>query len=325
MISVNKEAKKIVDQMVDNSDKLNIDVLEIENGTTILDCGIKARGGMQAGKLLSEICMGGLGEISFTQMSICECDGDDDRCCSRNFHAMNVVVDQPLIGCMASQYAGWSISVGKFFALGSGPARALALREKLFEDLKYKDESDVAILVLETSKAPEAEVAGYIAEKCGVESEDLYILVAPCASVAGSIQISARLVETGMHKMHEIGFDINSVVSGFGVCPIAPIAKNDLEAMGRTNDCILYGGRTWYNVNCEDEEIEKTIERVPSGSSKDYGMPFLDIFEKYDKDFYKIDPLLFSPADITINNMRTGNNFHAGSVNIDVLRKSLEV
>ncbi|MCD5409863.1 MAG: methenyltetrahydromethanopterin cyclohydrolase, partial [Methanocellales archaeon] len=253
MISVNKEAKKIVDHMVGNSDKLNIDVLEIENGTTILDCGIEARGGMQAGKLLSEICMGGLGEISFTQMSIADC----------NFHAMNIVVDQPLIGCMASQYAGWSISVGKFFALGSGPARALALREKLFEDLKYKDESDVAILVLETSKAPEAEVADYIAEKCGVESRDLYILVAPCASVAGSIQISARLVETGMHKMHEIGFDIGSVVSGFGVCPIAPIAKNDLEAMGRTNDCILYGGRTWYNVDCEDKEIEKTIERVP--------------------------------------------------------------
>lgn len=315
MISVNKEAKKIVDHMVDNSDKLNIDVLEIENGTTILDCGIEARGGMQAGKLLSEICMGGLGEISFTQMNIADC----------NFHAMNVAVDQPLIGCMASQYAGWSISVGKFFALGSGPARALALREKLFEDLKYKDESDVAILVLETSKAPDAEVADYIAEKCGVESEDLYILVAPCASVAGSIQISARLVETGMHKMHEIGFDIGSVVSGFGVCPIAPIAKNDLGAMGRTNDCILYGGRTWYNMDCEDEEIEGMIERVPSGSSKDYGMPFLEIFEKYDKDFYKIDPLLFSPADITINNMRTGNNFHAGSVNIDVLRKSLEV
>jgi methenyltetrahydromethanopterin cyclohydrolase len=239
---------------------------------------------------------------------------------------VHVFVDNPMIACMASQFAGWAVKVGDYFAMGSGPARALArVEEKLYESLGYRDEFDKAVIALETRKIPEKMVADFIAVKCGVDPKNLYILLAPTASVVGSVQISARVVETGMHKLHELGFDLRRVISGSGSAPVAPVAKNDLEAMGKTNDCVLYGGRTQYFVNAEDSELEGLIGEVPSCASKDYGSTFLELFEKYDHDFYKMDPKLFSPAEVTINNVRTGSIFHAGSLNEEVLKKSLGV
>jgi methenyltetrahydromethanopterin cyclohydrolase len=191
--------------------------------------------------------------------------------------------------------------------------------------LGYQDDYTEAVIALETRTIPSGEVASYIAEKAGVNPEKLYILVAPTACLVGSIQISARIVETGLHKLHELGFPLDAVLSGYGTCPVAPIAKKDLKAMGITNDCILYGGQTRYFVSTDDEHIESIIEKVPSSASRDYGQPFYDIFKKYDKDFYKIDPHLFSPAEIFVNNVKTGNCYHAGGVNEDVLKKSLGI
>jgi methenyltetrahydromethanopterin cyclohydrolase len=100
--------------------------------------------------------------------------------------------------------------------------------------------------------------------------------------------VAARVVETGMHKMHEVGFDINSVVSGFGTCPLAFIAKKDLKAIGRTNDTVLYAGQAWYTVKADDNSIEAVMDKLPSSASKDHGVPFYELFKRYDDDFYKI-------------------------------------
>ena len=123
--------------------------------------------------------------------------------------------------------------------------------------------------------------------------------------------------------MHEVGFDIATVRSGFGACPLAPVAADDLTAIGRTNDAVLYGGRAWYTVQTEDALIESVIERLPSAASRDYGVPFGELFRRHGGDFYKIDPLLFSPAEITITNSVSGRSFHAGGVDTAVLRASL--
>jgi len=309
VISVNERAAEIAKKMVLRKDELKIGVEKLENGALILDCGVEEYGGIMAGKLFSEACMGGLATVEFSY--------------SEFGMQVNVSTDYPKEACMASQFAGWKIKVEKFFALGSGPARSLARDEKLFKTLGYKDDYTEAVIALETRTMPSAEVASYIAEKAGITPDGLYILVAPTASLVGSIQISARIVETGLHKLHELGFSLDSVMSGFGTCPVAPIAKSDLKAMGITNDCILYGGQTRYFADCEDEDIETIIENVPSSASRDYGSPFYEIFKKYDKDFYKIDPNLFSPAEIFMNNIKTGKIFHAGKVNQNVLTKSL--
>jgi methenyltetrahydromethanopterin cyclohydrolase len=110
-----------------------------------------------------------------------------------------------------------------------------------------------------------------------------------------------------------------------GTAPLPPVARNDLRAIGRTNDCVLYGGRAYYTVRAEDEELETLATQLPSSASRDYGTPFYDIFKRYDNDFYKIDPLLFSPAEVWLTSASTGRTFHAGSLNPQVLRTSLGV
>lgn len=306
-ISVNARAALIAEQMIAEAKALGVRALTLPNGTKVIDA---TDGGLRAGKLFAEACMGGLGEVTFTSLDFGQFW----------LPGVSVSVERPTVGCMASQYAGWMIKVGKFFAMGSGPARALSRAEELFEKLDYSDEPDVAVIALEGRKPPTEEVAEYIARKCNVSADKLYILIAPTASMVGSVQIAARVVETGMHKMMELDFDIKCVTSGYGTCPIAPVAEGDLEAIGRTNDCVLYGGRAFYAVRTEDGEIERIINDIPSSASKDYGRPFYEIFQAYGGDFYQIDPFLFSPAEVFINNLISGRTYHAGGPNAEVLR-----
>ena len=309
-VSVNAGADLVVQRIIANAGTLGVTVKTLNNGTKVIDM---TQGGLMAGKLFAEACMGGLGEVTFTGLNF-------DQLW---LPGVSISVDRPSIACMASQYAGWEIKVGKFFAMGSGSARALSRVEKLFEELDYRDEADVAVIALEGRKLPDEEVASYIAGKCGVRPETLYILVAPTASIVGSVQIAARVVETGVHKMREVGFDIKQVLSGYGTCPIAPVADSDLKAIGRTNDCVLYGGKAFYMVKAEDSSIDKLIKEIPSSAAKDYGMPFYDLFQRYGGDFYQIDPMLFSPAEVFINNIADGKTYHAGKLNIEILRETL--
>src|SRR5205814_347952 len=149
------------------------------------------------------------------------------------------------------------------------------------------------VLVLEARTLPGDAVAEWVARKAGVETRAVTFAVAPTASLAGGVQIVARVVEAGMHKMDTIGFDVTRVVSATGTAPLAPTARSDMRAIGRTNDCILYGGQARYTVDADDAELESLATRLPACSSPDYGTPFYEIFKRYNSDFYKIDPTLF--------------------------------
>lgn len=300
----NEKAKEIVLTMIERKEELNIEVHTLENGTTVVDCGIRVAGGITAGLLFAEVCMGGLGKCEIQPLEV---DG-------LFMPGVKVYLDLPAVGCMGCQYAGWAVKAGKCSAMGSGPARIKFGGEDLMHDLGYQDDASCAVLAIEAGKLPDVEAAEYIAGRCGVVGKQLYILAAPTASIAGSLQIAARVVETGLHKLTELGFDIKKIVSGLGTCPLAPITNGDLQAIGVTNDCVLYGGRVWYTVDCEDSEIEKILDKIPSNSSSDYGKHFYDLFQEYG-DFYSIDPMLFSPAEIYINNIKSGRLYHAGELN----------
>jgi len=310
MISVNRNAVRIVEKMVMERESLGITIQPLSCGATVLDC---TSGKLVAGKLFSEVCMGGLGNVSFIR-------GD-----------VHVRTDLPLIACMASQYAGWNVKVRyardgeekKFSASGSGPARALSRTEKLFDELDYKDECDKAVMVLEVRDFPREEVARFIAEKCGITPKDLFILFAPTASLVGSVQVSSRIVEVGLHKLRLLGFDMRKIVCAYGSAPVAPVGKDDMDAMGKTNDCILYGGETYYFAHCSDEEIERIVRNVSSSSSKFFGKSFGKILAEHNYEFYKIDPTLFSPASVIINNIKTGKTWRVGRVNAEILEESL--
>ena len=313
-LGMNQRALELADALVEVAGLLRVRSRALGNGARVIDAGIEADGGYGAGLALSEICMGGLGDIAYTTLRIGE----------RSWPGVLVTTDHPAVSCMASQYAGWAISVDKFFAMGSGPLRAHARVEKeLFDKLDYRETAAGGVLVLEGRAAPTEEVAAWVAEKARLQPAQLTFIIAPTASLAGGVQVSARILETGLHKMETLGFDVRRVVSGYGVAPIPPVAKNDLRAIGRTNDCILYGGQARYTVRAGDDELAELVAKVPASASRDYGTPFYDIFQRYEGDFYKIDPLLFSPAEVWLTSAETGRTFHAGRLNAEILEASL--
>lgn len=313
MISVNEQAFKVVEHMMAEAVPLGLAVSRMPTGATVIDCGVEVSGSLEGGRLFAEVCIGGLGRVE-----ICHIDLGDLW-----LPGVTLSVNHPSTACLASQYAGWAIETDDYFAMGSGPARALYRGDPVFERLTYRDDVDLGVLALEARRLPTATAVDKVARKCGISTESLYLLVAPTASLVGSVQVAARTVETGLHKMVEIDFDVDVVLSGSGTCPLAPVASDDLRAIGRTNDAVLYGGRAWYTVETDDAIIEEVIDRLPSSASPDYGTPFYDLFQRYEGDFYEIDPLLFSPAEVFVNNMRSGRTFHAGAVNGEMIRRVL--
>jgi len=313
-LGVNDRAWEIADIMVANADAMRVASRTLGNGARVIDAGINAPGGYAAGAAIAEMCMGGLGDVDYAPVPI----GGE------TWPGVRVWTDHPAVSCMASQYAGWTIQVGKYFAMGSGPLRAHARVEKeLFEKLGYAETARRGVLVLETRNPATEEVAAWVAQKAGLAPDRLTFVVAPTASLAGGVQIAARILETGLHKMDALGFDLKKVVSGIGTAPLPPVAKNDLRGIGRTNDCILYGGQARYTVHADDAELAELVPKIPAAASKDYGTPFYEIFKRYGGDFYKIDPLLFSPAEVWLTSVESGKTYHAGYLNPEVLRASL--
>lgn len=312
MIGLNAHALALCERLLGDADILRVAARRLERGARIVDCGVQAVGGLEAGRRLAEICLAGLGQVAFVPAVREVWSG----------WAVQVTTDQPIAACMASQYAGWQVTGEKFFAMGSGPMRAAAGREELFDKIGHRESADDAVGVLETRKLPSDDVCRELAAKCGVAVERLTLLVAPTASQAGTVQVVARSVETALHKLFELGFDLSRVVSGAGIAPLPPVAADDLAAIGRTNDAILYGGEVTLWVRGDDDSLRAIGSRIPSSASPDHGQPFAAVFQRYGGDFYRIDPHLFSPAVVTLVNIDTGRSLRFGQVEPRVIRES---
>jgi methenyltetrahydromethanopterin cyclohydrolase len=314
-LSVNRLGWKLAETLLDNQDFYGVNVAKTSSGTTVVDAGLNARGGFQAGRIITEICMGGCGKahIGFRKYGDLE------------LPSITVCTDQPAIAALGSQFAGWRIKEGDSVAIGSGPARALALKPKeIYQEIEYKDESDRAVLVLETDKPPSEALIERVVSACQISPENLVVIFARTASIVGSTQVTGRIVETGLHKLRTLGLNPHAVRYALGYAPIPPLCREFEVAMARTNDAILYGGTVYYTVDYEDEEaLRRILEQAPSKAAKNYSKPFLQIFKEADRDFYKIDSNLFAPAVLIINNVKTGKIFRAGEINPEVLKKSL--
>jgi len=308
---LNAGALHVAHKLVEQRESLGVRVLNIA-GAQVVDAGIEAPGGIGAGLLLSRACMANLANITIQQGRV----GDIAN------PVVAVYTDQPVAACMASQYAGWQIKTDDFFGMGSGPMRAAYGKEPLFDDIGCRESSTAIVGILEAGTMPTDAAVVMIAEKTNVNATRLHLLVAPTASLAGGVQIVARSVETAMHKLHELGMDLSRVITGFGAAPLPPVAKDDMKAIGRTNDAILYGAEVTLYVTGDDDSLADLAGKAPASASRDYGEPFGDIFKRFDYDFYKIDPMLFSPAAVTLQNIETGRTHTAGKVNHDVLGRS---
>jgi methenyltetrahydromethanopterin cyclohydrolase len=311
--SLNERAWRHAERMSNDSDRFKLTARTLASGAACLDCGVQASGGLEAGRLLAETCLAGLGSVSIVPADRSVWHGP----------AISVHTDHPVAACLASQYAGWQLQAEKFFAMGSGPMRAAANREPLFAEIGYVEQPARIVGILETSKLPTDDVAAQIAAACSVPASQVLLLCARTASLAGTLQVVARSVETALHKLHELKFDLKQLISGYGVAPLPPIAKDDLTAIGWTNDAILYGAEVTLWVNADDDELSTIGPKVPSNASSDYGEPFGQIFKRYNGDFYKIDPLLFCPAVVTFVNLRSGLTHRFGALQPGVLQQWL--
>lgn len=311
-ISIHALTMPIVERIVANADALQVNVTKHETGATIIDAGIQVSGGLEAGRLIAEVCMGGLGQVTLQNNTTFA-----NWPLSVKVHAMS-----PVIACLGSQYAGWALSHEKFFSLGSGPARAIAQREDIYKEIAYRDAAKQTVLVLETDKVPPKEVIEKVARDTQLPTDQLTFVLTPTRSLAGTVQITARVLEVALHKLHTVHFPLHQLVDGYGVAPIPAPSPDFLTGMGRTNDAILFGGFVHLYVKCKDDEAEALAKALPSSASKDYGRPFAEVFKAVNMDFYQIDPLLFSPAKVAVTNLETGYSYFAGQFNETLLEKS---
>ncbi len=309
--TLNERGLRVADHLAATAAALRIGVQQI-SGARILDCGVTAEGGLQAGLGLARVCLANQAEVALVPGSFP----------GLPLPLVQVATDHPLLACMASQYAGWQVSVGQFFGMGSGPMRAAYGKEELFDHIPGREQAPAAVGVLETDKLPSEEVVVHLAERLNLAPSKLTLLAAPASSQAGSVQVVARSLETALHKLYELKFDLKQVVSGYGTAPLPPPAADGLKAIGRTNDAILYGGQVVVWVRADDDQLAELGPKVPSSASSDHGAPFAEVFLRADMDFYKIDPMLFSPAVICFQNLKTGRSHTFGRVEPEVLQRS---
>lgn len=310
--SVNSLTTPLVRQLLADAGSLRLAVEQHPGGATIVDAGIRATGGLEAGRLITEICMGGLGRVSLQtspafphwpwQVAVHSCN--------------------PVLACLGSQYAGWSLTHEKFFSLASGPARAMAGREELFKELDYRDRADSTVLVLESDKPPPPAVIDKVARDTGLPAAHLTFILTPTRSLAGTVQIVGRVLEVALHKIHALHFPLAQVVDGIASAPLPPPSPDFLTGMGRTNDAILFGGQAHLFVLGDDAAAAALAAALPSSASRDYGRPFAEVFKAVNMDFYKIDPMLFSPAAVTVTAVESGNSFTGGRLDAGLLDQS---
>ena len=310
-VSVNALAGKLVAALIADSARLRLNIARGARGETIIDAGAEATGGLEAGLRLAEICMGGLGSVTLAS-------GSNPRWP----FGLIVRATDPVIACLGSQYAGWSLAHGDFFALGSGPARALAGQEAIFADIAYADAAASAVLVLESDLAPPPEVVDMVAAACKLPASALTFIHAPTRSLAGGTQVVARVLEVALHKAHELHFPLAAIIDGIATAPLSPPHPDFITAMGRTNDAIIYAGLAHLFVTGPADAARDLAHALPSCTSRDHGKPFAEIFKAFNGDFYQIDPMLFSPAVALVTAVETGETFRAGRIEEGLLDAS---
>jgi methenyltetrahydromethanopterin cyclohydrolase len=313
-LSVNSLAWKLLARLLDAQEYYGVKIEKSRSGTILVDAGVEAKGGFETGRLITEICMGGCGKASITGKQYGKLE----------LPTLSIHTDHPIIATLGSQYAGWQIREGDYFAIGSGPARALAQKPKrIFEEIGYKDSFDRAVMVLEAEAYPSDKLIAGFAADCHISPENLAVIITPTTSLAGMVQIAGRIIETGVHKLRKLGLIPNRIMHAWGWAPIPPLHPEFTEAMARSNDAILYGGTAFYIVEYDDEgKLRWIVENAPSKASNGYGKPFISIFKEANSDFYKVDSNLFAPASISVCNNRTGRVFKAGEINPEILARS---
>ncbi|MEM2896426.1 MAG: methenyltetrahydromethanopterin cyclohydrolase [Candidatus Bathyarchaeia archaeon] len=324
-LSVNKIGYEIVKGMIKNCDRLNIAIDELKNGTTVLDCGVNVPGGYRAGELAAKLRMGGLGEVHVSSVTYGDVSLPTAILCT-DFPAMIGLCAYVWYGIVPQPFD----TKAEFSAWISGPGRVLAQApQKVFDKVYYRDESDVSVLVVQSRKLPNEKIADYLAERCGVSPKNLYLVVTPTESVAGSVQVVAvsGLEDTFWRLTEFYGIPYARIKQALGSTPIPPVHQKIFEIPCITpDDAIRYGGIVHYWVESVDgEDLEAivrgmVIENYPINYGKSYYQigghpPDLHTFAKEGRGFVV--------GEAGIYDTRTGKMYKAGRVHIEMIKMLL--
>jgi methenyltetrahydromethanopterin cyclohydrolase len=317
-MGLNQRGHEIAEGLVGRASEIKA-ACHDRGGVRVLDCGVEAPGSDAAGLGMACVALGGGGRVELLPPAADPALAAWPGC---PWATVRVTSDEAVAACLAAQYAGWKVSAAGYFAMASGPMRAAIGREDLFDEIGMRERPAVAAGLLEASRLPPAEICLELATAAGVEPEHLILLVARTASPAGTLQVAARSLETAIHKLHDLGFDLNRIRGGAGTAPLPPVAEDDLAAIGRTNDAVLYGGNVVLEVTGSDAELAEIGPLAVSRASPAFGSPFRDVFEAAGRDFYAIDPALFAPARLSLVNVETGRRQAFGGVEPATLAES---
>lgn len=319
-MGLNEAAHGIAEQLVARAAALGAEVVTTA-GVRVVDCGVRAAGGLDAGLLIARAAMAGLGEVGLLPAGSADAFPEEWPHCP--WPVVAAVSADPVAACLAAQCAGWQVEASGFAAMASGPVRAAIGRERLYDAIGMRERPRVAVGLLETARLPPEDACLRLATDAGVSPEALIMLAARTASPAGVVQVVARALETALHKLHDLGFDVTRVRGGRGLAPLPPVpAGDDLAAIGRTNDAIRYGGHVVLEVAGPDDDLAAIGPRVVSAASPSHGEPFLRLFELAGRNFYALDPALFAPARVDLVSLETGRVHRHGRLEPDLVARS---
>jgi methenyltetrahydromethanopterin cyclohydrolase len=308
---LNKTAWQLLLDIESRLSELKIEKRQVA-GATVYDFGVEVPGSNEAGVLLAQVSAGGNLDVAILPNAMDFGTG----------LSIAVESNNPVPACLGSQYAGWPLAVGKYFAMTSGPIRGVRGRESIFKHFDVGTGVEVAVAVLESDRLPSEEVVIQIAKECQLQAHQLVLCVAPTASLAGTLQVVARSLETALHQWETLGGDLNMLVSGKGVAPLPAVAKDSLTGIGWTNDAIIFHGEVFLQLSQTAEASQKIAEQLPSLNSQSFGKNFLTLFQECGNDFYKMDPRLFSPARVWIAAVGTKQDQSYGALRPDLFKES---
>jgi len=290
-LNLNLDSYRILDSIKADRIEYNIGgkkavVVDLINGNSTIENGVK----------VAKATMGGLGKVSYDEKKL--------------YVEIEKDVALSTLGC---QLAGWKVKIKDKAAFGSGPARILSRKPKeIFEFLEYKEKSKYAALALESEILPDERSCQDMLEKCNSD----YLIVAAFKgdSKVGLFNVIARIVEVGIFRLKFLNFDVRKVTRAKGDVFIPEDAANG-------NDAIIYGGAVEMKVEEWDESL---TAKCVSMASKVYGRTYRDISEEVGGDFHKIDPDIFAPAMLKIENKADMKTYSSGMINEKILNKILK-
>ncbi len=305
-ISLNATAAPYYRALLENPEPLR--VMEVRIGKfTIVDAGVRTVGSHEAGKLVSQMCASGMLDLVFGLSNYG----------SVNLPSVHVHSDMPALSFLGGTYGDWEIEFGDFRAIGSGPARALALNRALPKGVRenlekkaysyriyspaeiysligHRETSDEAFLLLETSRYPDEKALSWISGQVGVEPDNLHVVIARTSSMTMSVRLASSVAETGLHKLVLLGLDPKKVKAAYGSAPLPPtVFGDDDRANGMANDAIRYGGSAYYELE------EGALEGLNVGLLPPTHLE-VDFYSLMKSGFYSVDLGDFSAAQFTL-------------------------